>query len=287
MTPNPPLQTLPPQVEEAKERIIALISDALGRDATNYLSAGHRAVDALILATQEAARAEQQETIDHERHEKETVAETAKAYSSWAHNRIVDLETQLSTLTRENARLQQHEKHVFDNGSGMTETMTVPEMIAEIQRLGKRCEELYTWLQEDIRPLNARIKELEQAINNCDMLARREIRKADQSHASSRWNHIRRFCKEVGVSSETGVLRESVEEGAPPQEQGWQPISSAPKDGTQILLWITGIEPRPRIGFWSERESESGWYGLQSQHFTGFNVPFWMPLPQPPAPEAQ
>lgn len=33
--------------------------------------------------------------------------------------------------------------HAFDNGSGMTEVMTVPEMIAEIQRLGRRCEELY------------------------------------------------------------------------------------------------------------------------------------------------
>lgn len=34
------------------------------------------------------------------------------------------------------------DKHAFDNGSGMTEVMTVPEMIAEIQRLGQRCEEL-------------------------------------------------------------------------------------------------------------------------------------------------
>lgn len=34
------------------------------------------------------------------------------------------------------------QKVAFDNGSGMTEVMTVPEMIAEIQRLGKRCEAL-------------------------------------------------------------------------------------------------------------------------------------------------
>lgn len=34
------------------------------------------------------------------------------------------------------------ETHAFDNGSGMTEVLTVPEMIAEIQRLGRRCEAL-------------------------------------------------------------------------------------------------------------------------------------------------
>lgn len=34
------------------------------------------------------------------------------------------------------------EKYAFDNGSGMTELMTAQEMIAEIQRLGRRCEAL-------------------------------------------------------------------------------------------------------------------------------------------------
>lgn len=62
----------------------------------------------------------------------------------------------------------------------------------------------------------------------------------------------------------------------------WQPIASAPKDGRQILLWIVGIEPRPRIAYWSERGSDSGWYGLQSQHFIGLAVTHWMPLPSPP-----
>ena len=62
----------------------------------------------------------------------------------------------------------------------------------------------------------------------------------------------------------------------------WQPIETAPKDGTQIMLWITGLEPRPRIGFWSERGIDSGWYSLQSQYFIGFDVTHWMPLPSPP-----
>jgi hypothetical protein len=65
---------------------------------------------------------------------------------------------------------------------------------------------------------------------------------------------------------------------------GWQPIETAPKDGTQILLWITGIEPRPRISFWSERGSESGWYSVQSHHFIATIVTHWMPLPEAPTP---
>lgn len=35
------------------------------------------------------------------------------------------------------------EKHVFANSNGMTEMLTVAEMIAEIRRLGERCRELF------------------------------------------------------------------------------------------------------------------------------------------------
>jgi hypothetical protein len=63
---------------------------------------------------------------------------------------------------------------------------------------------------------------------------------------------------------------------------GWQPIETAPKDGTQVLLWIDGIEPRPRISFWSERGSDSGWYSVQSRHFIATIVTHWMPLPTAP-----
>ena len=70
-----------------------------------------------------------------------------------------------------------------------------------------------------------------------------------------------------------------------PTETRWQPIESAPKDGTQILVWVVGIEPRPRIAYWSDRARHGGsvgWFGLQSQHFIGLNVTYWMPLPAPP-----
>lgn len=65
-----------------------------------------------------------------------------------------------------------------------------------------------------------------------------------------------------------------------PAESGWQPIETAPKDGTQI------------IGFCSKHESifmtlwEDGHWGLEdwdSQHFCAHAPTHWMPLPPPPA----
>jgi hypothetical protein len=67
-----------------------------------------------------------------------------------------------------------------------------------------------------------------------------------------------------------------------PEPQGWQSIETAPRDGTQILIWIVGIEPRPRIAYWADRGMEYGWFGLQSQHLLGVPVTHWMPLPVPP-----
>lgn len=85
------------------------------------------------------------------------------------------------------------------------------------------------------------------------------------------------WCRAAVVQKIAACLRAS-------PETGWREISTAPKDGTQILLWITGIEPRPRIGFWAERGVNLGWYGLQSQHFIGMNVTHWQPLPPSPRP---
>ena len=66
---------------------------------------------------------------------------------------------------------------------------------------------------------------------------------------------------------------------------GWQPIETAPKDGTQFLA--TGVEadgrknPRRRWGvaYWYERR----WLG---GHFNSHCPPtHWMPLPHPPKEE--
>lgn len=78
----------------------------------------------------------------------------------------------------------------------------------------------------------------------------------------------------------------------------WQPIETAPKDGTPILLWSEDAEidafndhPKwgnvvldyksppsfPFVGFWTQ-------YGWQLAHYSAFNYSptHWMPLPDLP-----
>lgn len=73
-----------------------------------------------------------------------------------------------------------------------------------------------------------------------------------------------------------------------PEGQPWQPIETAPKDGTPVLLlWFdaeTGAAPMHRVGFWHSREQ--AWCDthrvLHNQHS---HPTHWMPLPSPPTPE--
>lgn len=55
----------------------------------------------------------------------------------------------------------------------------------------------------------------------------------------------------------------------------WQTIDTAPKDGTEVLLWL-GDDVA--LGYWREDaqafDSEVGWIRPMPTH--------WMPLPDPP-----
>lgn len=71
----------------------------------------------------------------------------------------------------------------------------------------------------------------------------------------------------------------------------WQPIATAPTDGTEILLWLRGEMYRPvEIGYWLQRKTKkakSGWRSVEHPYFLdgpeGFGEPtHWMPLPSPP-----
>lgn len=91
------------------------------------------------------------------------------------------------------------------------------------------------------------------------------------------------------------VIRETV---------GWQPIETAPKDGTQIDIWV---EPdagsihgpshykahRQANAFWCDRDptdpfdktgSEGWWCRLADKfaHEMSWKATHWMPLPEPP-----
>jgi hypothetical protein len=57
----------------------------------------------------------------------------------------------------------------------------------------------------------------------------------------------------------------------------WQPISTAPKDGTRIMLWLDGPIRAPKAVF--GRLDKGGWVTEGS----GLAKPtHWMPVPEPP-----
>ena len=75
----------------------------------------------------------------------------------------------------------------------------------------------------------------------------------------------------------------------------WQPIETAPKDGTRVLLFIPHIGHMIQIGYWWETEtreygkvvrSRAGWYwGQMSLGPLSDDGPLpthWMAIPPPP-----
>jgi len=54
----------------------------------------------------------------------------------------------------------------------------------------------------------------------------------------------------------------------------WQPIETAPKDGTSVILWVDG--GGWYIGFWDGRSWTDGNY------FDRLDASLWCPLPPPP-----
>ena len=71
----------------------------------------------------------------------------------------------------------------------------------------------------------------------------------------------------------------TIEEAKTSLPSGWQPIATAPKDGTQILLKGSNYI---RTGYWAKR-IESWVIDMVSAPLTMPTL--WMPLPPAPAPD--
>lgn len=67
----------------------------------------------------------------------------------------------------------------------------------------------------------------------------------------------------------------------------WQPIETAPKDGTEVLLFFVSDVPWQAsskgicIGFWGD-DGSNAWYAFESDSNALGNPTHWMPLPPPP-----
>ncbi len=83
-------------------------------------------------------------------------------------------------------------------------------------------------------------------------------------------------CAKLAYSNEHLVIQAWNQRPTPANE--WMEISTAPKDGTIIL--VSG-----GIAYW--REKEQAWFTLTAEAYPGrpiqWEVTHWMPLPNPPA----
>ena len=73
---------------------------------------------------------------------------------------------------------------------------------------------------------------------------------------------------------------------------GWQPIETAPKDGSYLLLWEQ-YSDAPFVGYWSggswsvsheHVDAEGGWDGANVVDALSMPITHWMPLPPAPGP---
>lgn len=63
----------------------------------------------------------------------------------------------------------------------------------------------------------------------------------------------------------------------------WQPIETAPKDGTRILAFSAKAPGGPRIDLtWWRNVKENGYVGWGEFNETYWPATHWMPLPVPP-----
>jgi hypothetical protein len=67
----------------------------------------------------------------------------------------------------------------------------------------------------------------------------------------------------------------------------WQPIETAPKDGTKVLLQPSDHREYPFIGHWGHvgryTTSPSMWLGHEYGAVRDCDLTHWQPLPEPPA----
>ena len=63
----------------------------------------------------------------------------------------------------------------------------------------------------------------------------------------------------------------------------WQPIATAPKDGTDILAYSPKApNPKTRTTWWRRAEDGKGFIGWGEFNESYWPATHWMPLPAPP-----
>lgn len=106
--------------------------------------------------------------------------------------------------------------------------------------------------------------------------------------ASDLWRDL---CDGDGEHSEAldkALILKHLRRVAGGEPTGWQPIETAPKDGTWILLWQP--DNGPNIACWMDRDFP-WWFIDDGKHgpyaVRGADPTHWQPVPDPPSPHTQ
>ncbi len=60
----------------------------------------------------------------------------------------------------------------------------------------------------------------------------------------------------------------------------WQDISTAPKDGSEVLVYMETRPPSIEVAYFSDTVER--WFGMNGGESSLHYVTHWMPLPPPP-----
>lgn len=81
---------------------------------------------------------------------------------------------------------------------------------------------------------------------------------------------------------EEDIFRSGFEAGV--KSQGWQPIKTAPKDGTEIDVWNSTTHDRiPNVLFSKLSDNwcdDTGFWATEEDFYK--HITHWMPIPKPP-----
>lgn len=162
----------------------------------------------------------------------------------------------------------------------------VHQLCVNLHNKGDRCYQFvletdYRSLERRNSELTARIAELEREAVEIRAKLNREVSGHDaMTDACSRLE-----MREMELERALAEAR---------KDSAWQPIETAPKDGTEILVcgleYGEGPDRFQRVVYWVETENGDAWYlaewGEDNRMKVGY-LTHWMPLPATPLPETE
>lgn len=86
------------------------------------------------------------------------------------------------------------------------------------------------------------------------------------------------------ISRDFDIVRTFLTKAKQPEPvEGWRPIETAPKDGTEIIVWWKDQEIQIMAAYTDILDGEGfNWYSGHADYLPEAQLTHWIPLPEPP-----